>query len=66
MKILVIAGNYSEFKLFLNKQINKRNYIYVTKFNWLGTHNVPIVKVGTWYERTDLDIRRIENIVNHY
>ena len=66
MARLVIAGNYNQYKDWLRTiQADPRDYMHISdNTSWRGFHNVPVIKVGTWRERTDIDIREIEFCVN--
>jgi len=65
MKTLAIAGNYREFQDWLiNNNQSPKDYIYVQDNNWRGFHNIPIVKIGTWYKRDDIPVREIEMFIN--
>ncbi len=52
--IFVIAGNHREFKHYYPKE--DRNIIYVHSRHQLrGYHGAKVVRVGTWYERPDIE-----------
>ncbi len=50
----VIAGNHRQFKYYYPKP--DRNIVYVHSVDQLrGHHGGKVVRVGTWYERPDLE-----------
>lgn len=65
-KALVIAGNFQEYKDFIrDREYNPKEYNYISDdIIWRGFHNIPIIKVGTWYRRKDINIKLIEEFVN--
>lgn len=53
-RVYVIAGNHREFLYYYPKP--DRNIVYVASERQLrGCHGGKIVRVGTWYERPDLE-----------
>ena len=65
IKGLVIAGNKEEFNTWIKKnKFKKKDYMYATEYYWAGLHMVPVIKIGTWYERRDIDADRIEHTIN--
>lgn len=63
-KALVIAGNYKQFWDWLRENnFHPFDYVYVDENSWRGFHNIQVIKIGTWYERKDIDVEVIENLV---
>jgi len=57
-KVGVIAGTRAEFKDFASKQIDKGSaatYFYVSDAQQLRGYQGQLVKIGTYYTRTDLE-----------
>ena len=48
---LVLAGNYKQFKNFLNEnKFNFKKYKYIARIEDLkGYYDVNILKIGTWW-----------------
>lgn len=56
-KKYVIAGNYKEYKYFIDKKkFNPEEYVYVNDADSLrGLHDIHGYYVGTWRSRQDID-----------
>lgn len=66
LKVFVFAGNFIQYLNWLKEQeLTPQGFVYLTKTNWLGCHEIPLVKVGTWYERKDINIREVEFYLSH-
>ena len=51
---LVVAGNYRQFRYYYPQP--DRRIIFVDCVDRMrGIHGAKVVKVGTWYERPDLE-----------
>lgn len=50
----VIAGNHREFKYYFPQPDSKIIYVN-SRDQLMGYHGGKVVRVGTWYERPDLE-----------
>ena len=67
MNIYVISGTYGECLDFINAHKLEHTYIYIKNVQQAkALKNVKYVKLGTWYERSDLEELEKQAKINNW